>query len=104
MHIPLGFNTVQTEGKVLKLCRSLYGLKQSPRAWFGRFRKAMLKLGFSQSNADHTLFYKRCGGKLTILIVYVDDIVIIGDDDQGIEKVKHHLRNEFEVKDLGQMR
>ena len=104
MHIPPGFNTVQTEGKVLKLRRSLYGLKQSPRAWFGRFRKAMLKLGFSQSNADHTLFYKRCGGKLTILIVYVDDIVITGDDDQGIERVKQHLRNEFEVKDLGEMR
>ena len=64
----------------------------------------MLKLGFSQSNADHTLFYKRCGGKLMILIVYVDDIVITGDDDQGIEKVKQHLSNEFEVKDLGQMR
>jgi hypothetical protein len=104
MHIPPGFNTRQTEGKVLKLHRSLYGLKQSPRAWFDRFRKAVLKLGFMQSNADHTLFYRRCGGKLTVLIVYVDDIIITGDDDQGIEKVKQHLTNEFEVKDLGQMR
>jgi hypothetical protein len=104
MHIPPGFSTVQTEGKLLKLRRSLYGLKQSPRAWFDRFRKAMLKLGFRQSNADHTLFYKRCAGKLTILIVYVDDIVITGDDSQGIEKVKQHLKNEFEVKDLGEMR
>jgi hypothetical protein len=58
MHIPPGFETSQTNGKVLRLHRSLYGLKQSPRAWFDRFRQSMLKRGYLQSNADHTLFYK----------------------------------------------
>ena len=57
MHIPPGFESSQTVGKVLRLHRSLYGLKQSPRAWFDRFRHAMLKRGYLQSNADHTLFY-----------------------------------------------
>ena len=84
MQIPPGFNTVKTEGKVLKLRRSLYGLKQSPRAWFGRFRRAMIHIGYKQSNADHTLFYKRNGEKLAILIVYVDDIVITGNDVREI--------------------
>jgi hypothetical protein len=103
MHIPPGFATAKTEGKVLKLHRSLYGLKQSPRAWFDRFRKAVLKLSYKQSNADHTLFYKKKGNMLTILIVYVDDIVITGNDIAGIEELKQQLKREFEVKDLGQL-
>jgi hypothetical protein len=104
MQIPPGFDTAQTEGKVLRLHRSLYGLKQSPRAWFDRFRRAILQLGYKQSNADHTMFYKRNVSRVSILIVYVDDIVITGDDDAGIRDLKLHLTREFEVKDLGQLR
>jgi hypothetical protein len=54
MEIPPGFNSCETEGKVCKLIKSLYGLKQSPRAWFGRFSKKVCSLGYRQSNADHT--------------------------------------------------
>ena len=79
MDIPPGFTCSRTQGKVCKLKRALYGLKQSPRAWFGRFHKAMVAIGYSQSNADHTLFIKRSGGKIAILIVYVDDIVVTSD-------------------------
>jgi hypothetical protein len=104
MEVPLGFETNQTIGKVLRLHRSLYGLKQSPRAWFDRFRRAVLKRGYSQSNADHTLFYKRSFKKIVILIVYVDDIVITGDDADEIAHLKGHLAQEFEVKDLGHLR
>uniref|UniRef100_A0A8R7PAF0 Reverse transcriptase Ty1/copia-type domain-containing protein n=1 Tax=Triticum urartu TaxID=4572 RepID=A0A8R7PAF0_TRIUA len=104
MHIPPGFDTAQTKDKVLRLHRSLYGLKQSPRAWFDRFRRSLLKMGYHQSNADHTLFYKRNMSKLAILIVYVDDIIITGDDTKEIEYLKMRLAKEFEVKDLGQLR
>jgi hypothetical protein len=76
MHIPPGFGTAETEGKVLRLHRSLYGLKQSPRAWFDRFRKAIIQMSYKQSMISITLFYKRSGDMLTILIVYVDDIII----------------------------
>jgi hypothetical protein len=65
---------------VCKFQRALYGLKQSPRAWFGKFSLAMKKYGFQQSNSDHTLFLKHKLGKVTALIVYVDDIIITGDD------------------------
>lgn len=88
----------------MRLHCSLYGLKQSPRAWFDRFRKAMLKRGYPQSNADHTLFYKHTEDKVAILIVYVDDIVITGNDTKEISDLKHHLAQEFEVKDLGHLR
>jgi hypothetical protein len=104
MEIPPGFETSQTTGKVLRLHRSLYGLKQSPRAWFDRFRRAVMKKRYRQSNADHTLFYKRTMDKIVILIVYVDDIVITGDDADEIAHLKGHLAQEFEVKDLGNLR
>jgi hypothetical protein len=60
----------------------------------------MLKRGYLQSNADHTLFYKHAIGKVAILIVYVDDIVITGDDFTEITDLKKYL----EVKDLGQLK
>jgi hypothetical protein len=104
MDIPPGFSTAQTEGKILRLRRSLYGLKQSPRAWFDRFRQVMLQMGYNQSNADHTLFYKRNIRNIAILIVYVDDIVITGDDTKEIVQLKMELAREFKVKDLGQLR
>ena len=58
MDIPSGY-VANTKGNIVcKLQRTLYGLKQSPRAWFGRFNTAMKKYGFQQSNFDHTLFLK----------------------------------------------
>jgi len=96
MHIPPGFETNQTYGKVLRLHRSLYGLKQSPRAWFDHFRWSMLKRGYFQSNADHTLFYKHDTGEVAILVVYVDDIVITGNDLDEIRSLKKYLAREFE--------
>jgi Reverse transcriptase (RNA-dependent DNA polymerase) len=62
MDILSGFQCSET-GKVCKLERSLYGLKQSLRAWFGHFYDAMKEYGYTQSNIDHTLFYKQDGGK-----------------------------------------
>jgi hypothetical protein len=104
MHIPPGFETSQTNGKVLHLNRSLYGLKQSPRAWFDRFRQSELKRGYLQRNADHTLFYKHDAYKIAVLIVYVDDIVIIEVDFAEISILKKYLAQKFGVKDLGQLK
>jgi hypothetical protein len=80
MCVPTGFNSAQTEGKVLRLHRPLYGLKQSPRAWSDRFRKVMIQMGYKHSNVDHTLFYNRKGDKLAILIVYVDDAILLSQE------------------------
>ena len=86
---------------VCKLERALYGLKQSPRAWFGRFSSAMRKYGYRQSNSDHTLFLKHRQSKVTTLIVYVDDMIITGDDAKEILILKEQLSAEFEMKHLG---
>jgi hypothetical protein len=69
-------------GKVCKLKKALYGLKQSPRAWFGRFSTFMKKIGYKQSDADHTLFVKAGDRTVTALIVYVDDMVVTGNDSE----------------------
>ncbi|CAL8993798.1 unnamed protein product [Prunus brigantina] len=105
MDLPPGCNFTRDKGnQVCKLKKSLYGLKQSPRAWFGRFTKSMKFFGYTQSNADHTLFLKRDGKKLTAPIVYVDDIVVIWKrHGRAIETTKY-LSREFEMKDLGDLK
>ncbi|RVW27824.1 Retrovirus-related Pol polyprotein from transposon RE2 [Vitis vinifera] len=105
MELPPEFFDDQGNKKVCKLNKSLYGLKQSPRAWFGRFSQVLRRYGYSQGYADHTMFYKHSvDGKIVMLIVYVDDIILTGDDIDGLEKLKRVLANEFEVKDIGFLR
>ncbi|KAM7506655.1 hypothetical protein LguiA_017108 [Lonicera macranthoides] len=105
MEFPSGYEVpVEHRNKVCKLKKSLYGLKQSPRAWFGRFTRSMRKFGYKQSNSDHTLFLKRCNGNITALIVYVDDMVVTGNDLQEREALKKYLSREFEMKDLGELK
>ncbi|KAK8921057.1 hypothetical protein KSP39_PZI020242 [Platanthera zijinensis] len=104
MDIPQGSVIKGSKGKVCRVLKSLYGLKQSPRAWFGRFYKFMLQLGYTQSHADHTLFIKRKGAQVSILIVYVDDSIITGDHLEGITYLKEQLSKEFEVKDLRKLK
>ncbi|KAL4030573.1 hypothetical protein IC575_008819 [Cucumis melo] len=87
--------------QVCKLQKSLYGLKQSLRAWFDRFTTFVKSQGYSQGHSDHTLFTKASKTeKIAILIVYVDDIVLTGDDQTEISQLKQRMGDEFEIKDL----
>ena len=62
----------------------------------------MIKIGYIRCQADHTLFVKTSTeGKIVVLIVYVDDILLIGDYEEELSKLKGHLAREFEIKDLG---
>ncbi|RVW98628.1 Retrovirus-related Pol polyprotein from transposon TNT 1-94 [Vitis vinifera] len=92
-------------GLVCRLRRSLYGLKQSPRAWFGRFSSVVQEFGMLRSTADHSVFYHHNSlGQCIYLVVYVDDIVITGSDQDGIQKLKQHLFTHFQTKDLGKLK
>ena len=91
---------IKHTNKVCKLKKSLNGLKQSPRAWFGRFTRSMRKFGYRQNNYDHTLFFKKRHEKITALIVYVDDTVVTENNPCEQQALKKHLSREFEVKDL----
>ena len=91
--------------KVCKLKKSLYGLEQSPRAWFDRFGRFILKCGYQQSHSDHTMFLKHGKeDKFTVLIVYVDDIILTRNDRDKIERLKMLSTKEFETKDLGSLK
>lgn len=63
----------------------------------------MLKFGYKQAQADHTLFVRRQGSQVTALIVYVDDIIVTGNDATEVAHLKESLAKEFEIKDLGSL-
>ena len=102
--LPPSFDSEQKNGKVCHLKKSLYGLKQSPQAWFDRFTQAIQQHDYKQVQTDHTLFHKTIGKKITILIVYVDDIIVTGNDEVEIGRIKQRLAQDFEMKDLGNLR
>ena len=95
---------VAQAGKVCRLHKAIYDLKQSPRAWFGKFSEVVLKFGLRHCHFDHSVFSHTSNRGKILLIVYVDDIIIIGDDKQSIDDLKRYLQNSFQTKDLGKLR
>ncbi|XP_028124053.1 uncharacterized protein LOC114321104 [Camellia sinensis] len=87
--------------KVYKLRRALYGLKQAPRAWFAKFSSTIHDFGFSSSAYDSALFIRKTECGTILLFLYVDDMIITGDDTVGISSLKQFLSRQFEMKDLG---
>ncbi|GMP48117.1 hypothetical protein CsSME_00015587 [Camellia sinensis var. sinensis] len=106
MDPPPGFRAEgEYGGKVYHLRKSLYGLKQSPRAWSHPFSSIILSMDFIQCHSDYTCFIRRQpNGRCIILLVYVDDIILRGDDTIGIAKVKQELSRVFDIKDLGPLK
>lgn len=88
-------------GKVCKLKEVLYGLKQSPITWFDRLNHEMREHRFKQAFVDHTLFYKRYCDDITLLIVYIDDIVITSNNSGEVEKLWSIWLRNSRWKDLG---
>ena len=80
------------------------GLKQNPRAWFGKFNQAVEKFGLQKSKSDHSVFYRNSSSGIIVLVVYVDDIVITRSDSIGISSLKSFLHGQFHTKDLGMLK
>lgn len=87
---------------VCQLKKSLYGLKQAPFAWYARVDSYLKKVGFTRSSVYPNLYFKTIQGMPLILVLYVDDIILIGADPLILE-CKRELASEFEMKDLGLM-
>ena len=105
MEQSLGFVARGESGLVCKLCHSLYGLKKSPRAWFSRFSSVVQEFDMIRKTTNHSVFYNHSStGQCIYLVVYVDDIVITGSDQDGIKKLKQHLFSHFHIKDLGKLK
>eukprot|EP00253_Pinus_taeda_P014108 PITA_14108 len=95
-----GFETFDHESYVCQLKRALYGLKQALHAWYTRIDNYFIGLGFTNSEADANLYHIVAKGKLLIIVLYVDDLILTGDD-QLIMSCKKDLVREFEMKDMG---
>ncbi|KAK8933315.1 hypothetical protein KSP39_PZI015777 [Platanthera zijinensis] len=104
MEQPPGFVAEGERTKVCRLLASLYGLKQSPRAWFARFRAMVTQFGLIKSTKDSSLFYQNSSAGTILLLIYVDDIVITGSNVEGISNLKAFLHSNFQTKDLGPLR
>ena len=91
-------------GEVCKLRKALYGLKQAPRAWFEKFSTVITSLSFRPSNHDSALFVRCTPAGRILLSLYVDDMIITGDDVDGILMLKTELTRCFAMKDLGSLR
>ncbi|KAA0046882.1 putative mitochondrial protein [Cucumis melo var. makuwa] len=98
MKPPLG--TSPPPHKVCLLCRALYSLKQALRAWFATFSSTITQLGFTSSPNDTALFTRRTPQGIVLLLLYVDDMIIIGNYPQTIFDLQHYLSQHFEMKDL----
>jgi hypothetical protein len=103
MEQPPGFEHPHLSNHVCKLHKSLYGLKQAPRAWFEKLSTCLISLGFICSKADSSLFIHRHEINFTILLVYVDDIVLTGNSSSFISHLTKQLNEKFSLKDLGQL-
>ena len=101
MQSPLGLSV--ESNKVCRLRRTLYGLKQAPRAWFAKFNSTIFHLGYTASPYDSALFLHHTNKNTILLLLYVDDMIINGDDLSNIQELKDFLSQQFEMKDLGHL-
>ena len=99
---PEGFVNPKNSGKVCKLQRSIYGLKQASRSWNLHFDEAVKEFGFIKNEDEPCVYKKVSGSAVVFLVLYVDDILLIGNDIPTLQNVKSWLRNCFSMKDLGE--
>jgi hypothetical protein len=99
---PQGFEVENRKSHVCKLKKAMYGLKQTPRAWYGRIDNFLTSLSFTKSKADSNLYFKVMNDEPVILFLYVDDLFLTGEE-KLITECKKRLASEFEMKDLGLM-
>jgi len=102
MEQPEGFEFTGKENLVCQLQKSLYGLKQAPRQWYKKFDSLMARHDFKKTLTNHCVFVKKYdGGDFIILLLYVDDMIIVGHDPNKISALKKAVNKSFAVKDLG---
>eukprot|EP00253_Pinus_taeda_P009355 PITA_09355 len=101
MKQPEGFAAKGKKELVCKLKKSLYGLKQSPRMWYQKFDTFIRGLGFTKSKAYNCVYFKLIGDRVIFLVLYVDDMLLVGNEKEIIQDLKTQLSSKFDMKDLG---
>ncbi|XP_019095577.1 PREDICTED: uncharacterized protein LOC109130463 [Camelina sativa] len=101
---PPGLEDTISPRKVLRLRKATYGLKQSPRAWYHKLSTTLINHGFKKYHSDTTLFTLQSAKGIVVVLIYVDDLIIFRDNQEGIKDIKAHLNSVFDIKDLGELK
>ena len=101
MEQPEEFDVLGQEKKVCRLVKSLYGLKQAPMQWHEKFDSVMMTNGFKINECDKCVYVKNTERGFVIICLYVDDILIMGSNNEVIKTTKEMFNNKFDMKDLG---
>ena len=102
MQQPEGTVIPGEEGKVMRLLKCLYGLKQSPRQWNQLIDAVLKQLGFTRLKSDFGIYVKGEGDDAVYIALYVDDLFLVGKKLGRIQEVKDGLSSQFKMKDLGE--
>ena len=102
MKVPQGFEKHFPEGSVLLLLKCLHGLKQAAKAFWRQLLRAAPAVGLKQSMADPCLYYKWVNGRLVMMMSWIDDNAIVGQESNVME-LKKVLMNQFECEDCRPM-
>lgn len=103
MSQPQGFVDPDLPSYVCHLKKALYGLKQAPRAWYLELKQYLVSAGFLNSLSDTSLFVLNRDKLLVYVLVYVDDIIVTGNNAKVIESILQNLGSRFSVKDMGEI-
>lgn len=99
MEQPQGFIDSDRPTHVCRLRKAIYGLKQAPRAWYVELQTFLISAGFHNSVSDTSLFILKKGRSIVYMLIYVDDILVTGNDNSLIQQTLHALATRFSVKD-----
>jgi hypothetical protein len=99
---PEGFVDPKDANKVCKLQQPIYGLKQASRSWNLHFYEAIKGFRFVQNTEEFRIYKKMNGSSVAFLVLYVDDILLIGNDVKMLNSMKAYLNSEFSMKDTGE--
>ncbi|KAG6612000.1 RxLR effector candidate protein [Phytophthora cinnamomi] len=104
MDQPDGFEDQSNPTKKCLLMQALYGTKQAARQWNSKLNKHLESQGFCRSAADPCVYVRRSGSKFSIIVVYVDDLMIFSKTKADITGIKEALKREFSIKELGELK
>ncbi|KAL9273928.1 Retrovirus-related Pol polyprotein from transposon TNT 1-94-like protein [Drosera capensis] len=96
-----GFEVQDQKHLVYRLSKTLYGLRQAPRAWNTRLDKRLKKLGFMRCAQEQAIYTRGEGDAALIVGVYVDDLIVTGGNTREVKSFKKQMMTEFEMSDLG---
>ena len=98
---PDGFD--DGSGRVCSLSKSIYGLRQASKCWYNRFDEYLKSIGFNSCPYEKCLYYSFQNDSVTYLLLYVDDLIIAGNNLMELSRIQTLLNKEFEMSKVSSL-